>query len=223
MYSVLTVDMQLATTALLAHPALFGLQAALLLAHLILAIPFFSLFCRLLLLHPTNPESPVLWMALHVLLTYLWSLALFRNASKLTTAIALSQWYFNRHEPESPYATSIELVQSAFARARGPQAGTIVLSSLILTLTELSSFTLIRLRNALRKARGTQSLLASFECIAPAIVFLCGVVENISGYAVIWCALTGTGFWSASRRVSGLIRANGMGRTADCRSLLTAS
>lgn len=188
----------------------------LLLTHMILAIPFFSLFCRLLLLHPTNPESPVLWMTLHVIFTYLWSLALFRNASKLTASITLAQWYFSRHEPEPEYATSIELVQAAFSRAKGPQAGTIVVSSLLLTLTEMSSFVLVRARKALRKARGTHSILASFECIAPAVIFLCGVVENISGYAIIWCGITGTGFWPASRRVSSLIRSNGMGRTADC-------
>lgn len=209
---------QLATTALLAHPALFGLQAVLLLAHLVLTIPFFSLFCRLLLLHPTNPNSPVTWMSVHVLLTYLWALALFRNAAKLTASIALSDWYFSRHEPDRPHgATSVDLVRSAFDRARGPQAGTVALSSLILTLTEVSAFALVRMREALRKARGTGSLLASFECVAPAIVFLCGVAENISGYAIIWCGITGVGFWASSRRVTGLIRSNGMGRTADCK------
>lgn len=207
---------QLATTALLAHPALFGLQAALLLAHLVLAIPFFSLFCRLLLLHPTNPQSPVLWMSLHVFFTYLWTLAIVRNASKLTASVALSHWYFSRHEPEPEYATSIELVQAAFARARGPQAGTVVVSSLLLTTTEMTAFVLVRVRKALRQARGTQGLLASFECVAPAVIYLCGVVEHISSYSVIWCGITGSGFWPASRRASGLIRSNGMGRTADC-------
>lgn len=192
------------------------MQIGLLLAHLIVTLPFFSLFLRLLLLHPTNPDSPVLVMAIFTLSIYLWTLSIFRNASKLTTSITLSYWYMNRHEP-SPRHSAADLVRISFDKARGPQSGTVVLASLILTITDILSFVLIRVRRWLNRSNGLlPPSLSFFYIFAPLVIFLNGIVENISSYSLIYAGMTGSSFWESAWRVTDLVRSNGMSRTADC-------
>jgi hypothetical protein len=207
---------QLALSALMAHPALFVIQLGLLLAHLIATLPFFSLFVRLLTCHPTNPDSPALLMAIFTFLFYLWTLSILRNLSKLTSSITLSFWYMNRHEP-NPVHSPTDLVKISFEKARGPQSGTVVLAALILTATDVASFAFLRLKRWLNRSNGLlPPALAFLYALSPLVVFLNGVVENISGYSLIYAGLTGSGFWESAWRVSDLVRGNGMSRTADC-------
>lgn len=202
---------------MIAHPAIFGLQLAVLLGHLVLTIPFFSLFSRLLLLHPTNSTSHTLLLTFHVLFTYLWSISIFRGLLKLTIAKTISHWFFSRHEPEPAYPTSTALVMASFDAARGPQLGTVAFSSLLVTVADLLAFILLRLKRWTRPANGLlPNWAACLYLTAPLVALLASFVENISGYALIYSGIKGESFWHSSKKVIGLVRGNGMLKTADC-------
>lgn len=143
-----------------------------------------------------------------------------RGLLRLTISRTISHWFFSRHEPEPEYATSSALVMAAFDAARGPQLGTVAFASLLTTVADLLAFVLIRLRRWTRPANGLlPTWAACLYLTAPIVALLASFVENISQYALIWSGITGESFWSSTRRVTSLVRGNGMLRTADCKFL----
>lgn len=106
---------------------------------------------------------------------------------------------------------------ASFDAARGPQLGTVAFSSLLVTVADLAAFIMIRLKRWTRPANGLlPNWAACLYLTAPLVALLASFVENISSYALIWSGITGEGFWQSTRRVTGLVRGNGMSKTADC-------
>ncbi|PWN18319.1 hypothetical protein BCV69DRAFT_314839 [Microstroma glucosiphilum] len=119
---------------------------------------------------------------------------------------------------ESPLAhrnpTSANLVRSSFLRATGPSLGTILLSSLLLSLS-----TLLLILSSL--SRLLASLLSSPSIPLPTIfhplahlAYLLSGVGNVLGemseYTLIYSGITGRGFWKSTRRCGRLVARRGV-------------
>lgn len=121
-------------------------------------------------------------------------------------------------DQESPLAhrnpTSANLVRSSFLRATGPSLGTILLSSLLLSLS-----TLLLILSSL--SRLLASLLSSPSIPLPTIfhplahlAYLLSGVGNVLGemseYTLIYSGITGRGFWKSTRRCGRLVARRGV-------------
>jgi hypothetical protein len=140
-------------------------------------------------------------IAVFVTFVALWSLAVVRGLVRLSISGVVAHWFFNRHEPLSPSATDV--AYASVRRAIGPSAGTAVIGGLFLALVDSAAFVLVKLRE--RKI-----LAPLFWILAPLFALFAGYVDALSGFALVYAAVTGEDFTASSRGAINLVRRRGL-------------
>ncbi|KAI9446176.1 plasma-membrane choline transporter-domain-containing protein [Lactarius indigo] len=212
----------LTTRLLTSHPLLLILSPTVLLATLLLSIPFATLIFRLLLVgyKPTPPSSGVEW---HLrgwanwaiggtLSMWLWTWAVSRGLLRVTTTGVIAAWYFANPDASPPPPMDTHRIHASLYRASQPSLGSIALAGLLLTLTRVLLLFTVFLRRvpvylpiALRMYTGPLLFAASY---------LEDAAGSLSKYALVYVGITGEGFWVSARRARALVASaeSGAGR-----------
>ncbi|KAG9079992.1 hypothetical protein FRC06_007207, partial [Ceratobasidium sp. 370] len=239
----------LSSALVLEHPPLLALSLALLVAALVLSIPFLALIFRLMLVgtfvmdggsYTWRVKGWAWWMAVLVTGVLMWSWAVVRGALRVTVAGVVASWYYspiNTVVPTLPEATNT--TRLALLRAQGPSLGSICASALLLTISRSFLFILRAFRSF-----ATPTVLSALPLpIPPAIQstlirWLVAIAEaQVLGAIVSWLSMYGggadvqvlvgvggDGIWSSARRVPNIInvkKARGRGRKSTGHRLLT--
>ncbi|KAF9642536.1 hypothetical protein BDM02DRAFT_2063047 [Thelephora ganbajun] len=217
-----TSSMLTLTTRLLQNnPFLLGLSPLVLLASLIVSIPFLTLTFRLLLIgypiHPRGNPSAwewhvrgwANWLIALVVTVWVWSWCVGRGVLRVTCAAVVGAWYFGDPTLPSPPPTSTHTIHAAIMRATQPSFGSIVLAGLILTGVRLLGFLTIALR--MFPAYLPLPVRPFLQPLVFASAFAVGYLENatssLSTYALAYLGLTGDPFFPSARRAAALTAA----------------
>ncbi|KII88286.1 hypothetical protein PLICRDRAFT_92036 [Plicaturopsis crispa FD-325 SS-3] len=205
--------LNITTNLLLANPFVLLLSPALLLATLLLSIPFVTLIFRLLLIgyFSGGPKEGVEW---HVAgwagwaiagtaAVWLWSWGVARGILRVTCAAVIGAWYFADQDLAPPKPTSTHTIHAALTRATSPSLGTIILSALLLTLLRILMLVVSLLRLA------PAYLPPYLRPLSTALGMVAAYGENVgsalSAYALVYVGLTGDEFFFSARRVRALV------------------
>ncbi|KAJ1307971.1 hypothetical protein OPQ81_002048 [Rhizoctonia solani] len=226
----------LSSSLVLNYPPLLGLSIALLVAALVLSIPFLALIFRLLLVgtfqrkgldYTWKVKEWAWWMAVLVCIVWIWSWAVVRGMMRASVAAVIANWYHSPpNSPPPPLPEATDTTRLAVLRASGPALGSICASALILTLSQASTLFLRTIRRIT-----TPAVLARAPIPLPpeAKTFVIGMLISMGQAEVIgaiigWLArygggadvqvlvgVSGEGFMACARRVPSLIGARKSG------------
>ncbi|KAG8705499.1 hypothetical protein FRC09_002923 [Ceratobasidium sp. 395] len=235
----------LSSALVLEHPPLLALSLALLVAALVLSIPFLALIFRLMLVgtfvmdgdsYTWRVKGWAWWMAVLVAGVLMWSWAVVRGALRVTVAGVVASWYHSGLG--TPIATLPEATNTtrlAALRAQGPSLGSICASALLLTISRSLLFILRAFRSF-----ATPTVLSALPLLIPpavqstAIRWIVAIAEaQVLGAIVSWLGMYGggadvqvlvgvggEGVWACARRVPGVInvkKGRGRGRKSTGR------
>ncbi|CAE6465611.1 hypothetical protein ACGC1H_002556 [Rhizoctonia solani] len=187
----------LSSSLVLDYPPLLGLSVALLVAALVLSIPFLALMFRLLLVgtferngldYTWKVKGWAWWMAVLVCIVWMWSWAVVRGVMRASVAAVVASWYHSPlNTPPPPLPEATDTIRLAVLRASGPALGSICASALILTLSRASTLFLRTLRRIT-----TPAVLARAPIPLPpeAKTFVIGILISF-GQAEVIAALLG--------------------------------
>jgi hypothetical protein len=142
-----TISVVSLATRLLLEPGqlpLLALSPAILLASILVSLPFISLIFHLLLIgyfssSPSGFEWHVKpyagWLVFATIFIWIWSWLIARDVLRMSVAATLGAWYFldRRMDPQ-------EEIQSALFRATSQSLGTNCLSALVMTGIHVGTF-----------------------------------------------------------------------------------
>ncbi|KAI0780499.1 plasma-membrane choline transporter-domain-containing protein [Trametes elegans] len=215
----------LTTRLLMENPFLLALSPAVLLATLLLSIPFITLAFRLLLVGYFTPVSSTRsawhisewahWAIAGTIGVWLWTWGVARGLLRVTCAGVIGAWYFSDPTLPPPPPTSTHTIHAALMRASQPSLGTIVLSALIITAIRALGLLMIGLR-ALPAYLPPYMRVVSVGATM-AVGYLEGVTNSLSTYALVYTGLTGDAFFPSARRARALTGAVEDPRVVDYR------
>ncbi|OCH93823.1 hypothetical protein OBBRIDRAFT_770801 [Obba rivulosa] len=204
----------LTTRLLVANPFLLALSPAVLLATLLVSIPFITLAFRLLLVgyftHPYGNPSGwewhvrgwANWAIAGTIGIWLWTWGVARGLLRVTCAGVIGSWYFGDPMLAPPPPTSTHTIHAALFRAMQPSLGTVVLSALI-----VASLRFLGLLAAGLRALPVY-LPPYMRFLSVAAGFAVGYVENVtstlSTHALVYTGLTGDAFFPSAKRARAL-------------------
>lgn len=223
---------ELSTTVVLNHPPILLLSLGLLLVALIASIPFLSLILRLTLIgyYTSEPGTAAWhisgyagWLAFLATVIWVWSWGVVRGVLKVAVSGVVGDWYFNNLEPEPARPTTYEVTHAAFSRASGPSLGSICVSTLVLTFTQVTIFILRSLRRI-----STPPQLYFLASLHPLelIAGLIAILDSLGSYTLTYIGLTGEKFWVSAKQSRELVSNSGKGsrskgsRAGDCKSCI---
>ena len=132
----------------------------------------------------------------------LWSVMLAFEARLYTIGGVTAQWYFAAPGTSSFKGTTL----SALRNAAGPSFGSLCFGSLVLTAVNVAREIN---RNARRDAGRQGGGIAIVMCLLSSCLdCIYALIEYISKFATIQCAITGAAFCDAARSVSQLLANN---------------
>ncbi|KAH9917426.1 plasma-membrane choline transporter-domain-containing protein [Fomitopsis serialis] len=199
----------LTTRLLIANPFLLALSPAVLLAALLLSIPFITLAFRLLLIGYFTQASSTSgfewhvrgwanWAIVATIGVWLWSWGVARGLLRVSCAATVGAWYYADPALPLPPPTSTHTIHAAITRATQPSLGSIVLSALILAGIRLLGLLTAGLRML------PYYLPPYLRFMSVGASMLVGYMETITGtlskYALIYVGLTGDPFFPSARR-----------------------
>ncbi|CAE7076398.1 unnamed protein product [Rhizoctonia solani] len=220
----------LSSSLVLAYPPLLGLSIALLVAALVLSIPFLALMFRLMLVgtfqrngldYTWKVKGWAWWMAVLVCVVWIWSWAVVRGVMRASVAAVIANWYHsppNAPPPLMPEAT--DTTRLALLRASGPALGSVCASALILTLSRASTlllYSLRRLTTPAMLARAPIPLPPEVKALVIAALVNFGqheIIAAILGWLArygggadvqVLVAISGENVWASARRVPVLV------------------
>ena len=133
----------------------------------------------------------------------LWTVTLAFEARMFTIAGAVAQWYFAVPGTTDYKGTTIGALRHAF----GPSFGSLCFGSLVIAAVSVArEMNRSAGRDARRSAGGGAALLVCL--LSSCLDCLYALVEYISKFATIQCAITGAAFCDAARSVSRLLADN---------------
>ncbi|KAH9843102.1 plasma-membrane choline transporter-domain-containing protein [Rhodofomes roseus] len=206
----------LTTRLLIANPFLLALSPAVLLASLLLSIPFITLAFRLLLIGYFTQASSTSgfewhvrgwanWSIVGALGVWLWSWGVARGLLRASCAATIGAWYYADPSLPPPPPTSTHTIHAAITRATQPSLGSIVLSALILAGIRLLGLLTTGLRML------PYYLPPHLRFMSVGAGMLVAYMETITGtlskYALIYVGLTGDPFFPSARRSRALTAA----------------
>ncbi|CAE6427325.1 unnamed protein product [Rhizoctonia solani] len=220
----------LSSTLVLNYPPLLGLSVALLVASLVLSIPFLALMFRLLLVgtfeqkgldYTWKVKGWAWWMAVLVCVVWMWSWAVVRGIMRASVAAVIANWYHSPPNiPPPPLPEATDTTRLAVLRASGPALGSICASALILTISRASTLflrTVRRVTTPAMLARAPIPLPPEAKTIVIGMLVSFGQAEII-GAVLGWLArygggsdvqvlvgVSGDGVWGCARRVPALV------------------
>ncbi|KAI0636552.1 plasma-membrane choline transporter-domain-containing protein [Trametes polyzona] len=205
----------LTTRLLMENPFLLALSPAVLLATLLLSLPFMTLAFRLLLVGMYTPVSPTRsawhvsewahWAIAGTIGVWLWTWGVARGLLRVSCAGVIGSWYFSDPDLPPPPPTSTHTIHAAITRATQPSLGTIVLSALIITGIRLLGLITLGLR-ALPAYLPPYMRVVSVGA-GMAVGYLEAVTSSLSTYALVYTGLTGDAFFPSARRARALTSA----------------
>ncbi|KAI0373081.1 hypothetical protein BV20DRAFT_1014481 [Pilatotrama ljubarskyi] len=205
----------LTTRLLKENPFLLALSPAVLLAMLLLSIPFITLTFRLLLVGYFEPISSTRsawhvrewahWAIAGTIGVWLWTWGVARGLIRVACAGVIGAWYFADPALPPPPPTSTHTIHAALTRATQPSLGTIVLSALIVTAIRVLGLVTIGLR-ALPAYLPPYMRVVSVGA-SMAVGYLEAVTSSLSTYALVYTGLTGDAFFPSARRARALTSA----------------
>ncbi|KAG1672799.1 hypothetical protein FOA52_002787 [Chlamydomonas sp. UWO 241] len=141
--------------------------------------------------------APVMTLAMA---TLLWTSFIASQVRTFTVAATIAQWYFAPvvDPMKGPGARSGSRVGSALGAALGPAFGSLCFGALILTAVSM-------LRSALEELKKKASDNIFFYCLFVLVQYLFTIVEMVTKFATVRCAITGEAFWAATRGVATLL------------------
>lgn len=146
-----------------------------------------------------QPDSWVAPYVTLVLLVALWTQMIAAEMRTFVVGGAIGRWYFAPVGTRSFAGTTREFVSHAF----GASFGSLAFGGLVLTGVQILRNLNERLR---RESRGAMAILA---CIVTAIMdCVAELVETVTKFATIQCALTGEALCDAGREVTRLLKDN---------------
>ncbi|KAL1947681.1 hypothetical protein VTO73DRAFT_13405 [Trametes versicolor] len=198
----------LTTRLLMENPFLLALSPAVLLAMLLLSIPFITLAFRLLLVGVYTPVSPTRsawhvsewahWAIAATIGVWLWTWGVARGLLRVSCAGVIGAWYFADPVLPPPPPTSTHTIHAALTRATQPSLGTIVLSALIVTGIRLLGLITLGLR-ALPAYLPPYMRFVSIGA-GMAVAYLEAATSSLSTYGLVYAGLTGDAFFPSARR-----------------------
>ncbi|OSD08429.1 hypothetical protein PYCCODRAFT_1429497 [Trametes coccinea BRFM310] len=204
--------LDLTTRRLMENPFLLALSPAVLLAALLLSIPFMTLTFRLLLVGRFTPLSPTRsawhvsewahWAIAGTIAVWLWTWGVARGLLRVTCAGVIGAWYFADPALPPPPPTSTHTIHAALTRATQPSLGTIVLSALIVTAIRILGLITLGLR-ALPAYLPPYMRVVSVGA-GMAVGYLEAATSSLSTYALVYTGLTGDAFFPSARRAKAL-------------------
>ncbi|KAG8930866.1 hypothetical protein FRC02_003559 [Tulasnella sp. 418] len=204
---------ELSTTVVLDHPPILLLSLGLLLVAFIASIPFLSLILRLTLIgYYSSDKSYHIagyagWLALLATIIWIWSWGIVRGVLKVSVSGVVGSWYFRNTESEFS-RPAIEITERAFTRASGPSLGSICVSTLVLTFTQVSIFIL---RSLQRISTPPQLMFLSSLHPLGVLAGLIAVLETLGSYTLTYIGLTGDKFWESAKQSRALASSGGRG------------
>ncbi|TBU35556.1 plasma-membrane choline transporter-domain-containing protein [Dichomitus squalens] len=205
----------LTTRLLMENPFLLALSPAVLLAMLLLSIPFITLAFRLLLVgYWSTSKSPrsvwhvaewAHWAIAATIGVWLWSWGVARGLLRVTCAGTIGAWYFADPALPPPPPTSTHTIHAALMRSSQPSLGTVVLSALIVTAIRVMGLLTVALR-ALPAYLPPYMRIVSVGA-GMVVGYLEGATNSLSTYALIYTGLTGDAFFPSARRARALVGA----------------
>ncbi|CCM02140.1 uncharacterized protein FIBRA_04217 [Fibroporia radiculosa] len=207
----------LTTRLLIANPFLLALSPAVLLATLIVSIPFVTLAFRLLLIgyfsHPFGNTSGwewhvrgwANWAIAGTIGVWLWSWGVARGSLRVTCAGVIGAWYFADPTLPLPPPTSTHTIHAAITRATQPSLGSIVLSALIIAGLRFLGLLTTGLRALPYYLPPYLRLLTVGAGMA--VGYLENATSSLSKYALVYTGLTGDPFFPSARRARALTAA----------------
>ncbi|EKM55115.1 uncharacterized protein PHACADRAFT_183954 [Phanerochaete carnosa HHB-10118-sp] len=204
----------LTTRLLMANPFLLALSPAVLLAELLVSLPFVTLAFRLLLVgYASSPLGKMTGWEWHVhawanwaiagtVCVWLWTWGVGRGLLRVTCAGVIGSWYFANPELPPPPPTSTHTIHAALFRATQPSLGSICLSALILAGVRLLALTCMGLR--VLPAYLPPYLRFVSVGAAMLVSYLENVTSTLSTYALVYTGLTGDSFFPGARRACAL-------------------
>ncbi|GAA5987173.1 hypothetical protein JCM5350_003871 [Sporobolomyces pararoseus] len=226
---------ELACQTIMHHPPLILLSLILSFVSTLVSFPFLALITSLLSLSPTHPKLAA-YGSSFTLFTYVWTLAMLRGIGKATTAGVVGSWYFEGQrdmeedeevregEEDLIGPSTVQITQAAFARAKGPSLGSILLSSLLTTLFQTLSSILRSTSRLLRNSSLKTSYFSPLTYLIPICDFLSGWTSWFNGYTVVYVGLTGKPAGESAKEVAQVLfsnRASNIRDTTLLRLLLT--
>ncbi|CAE6448051.1 unnamed protein product [Rhizoctonia solani] len=228
----------LSSSLVLDYPPLLGLSVALLVAALVLSIPFLALIFRLLLVGTFERKGLdftwkvkgwAWWMAVLVCIVWIWSWAVVRGIMRASVAAVVANWYHSPPDsPPLPLPEATNTTRLALLRASGPALGSICASALILTLSRASTLFLRTLRRITTPAvlsRAPIPLPPEAKAVVIGMLVGFGQAEIIAGI-LGWLArygggadvqvlvgVSGENVWGCARRVPALVGVRKLGST----------
>ncbi|KAH9931710.1 plasma-membrane choline transporter-domain-containing protein [Epithele typhae] len=199
--------LNLTTRLLMENPFLLALSPTVLLAMLLLSIPFITLAFRLLLVGFTTSDGPrsawhvrewAHWAIAGTIGVCLWTWGVGIGLLRVTCAGVIGAWYFSDPSlPPTPPA-STHTIHAALMRSSQPSIGTIVLSALIVTSIRIMGLLILALR-------ALPAYLPPYMRIVTvgagmAVSYLESANSSLSTYALIYTGLTGDAFFPSARR-----------------------
>ncbi|CAE6416172.1 unnamed protein product [Rhizoctonia solani] len=228
----------LSSSLILNYPPLLGLSVALLVAALVLSVPFLALIFRLLLVGSFERKGLdftwkvkgwAWWMAVLVCAVWMWSWAVVRGVLRASVAAVVASWYYSPPVAAPlPLPEATDITRLAVLRASGPALGSICASALVLTLSRVSSIflrTVRRITTPAMLARAPIPLPPEAKAIVISMIVGFGQAEVIA--AILgWLArfgngedvqvlvgVSGDGVWGCARRVPRLVGVRALGST----------
>ncbi|KAI0333631.1 hypothetical protein GY45DRAFT_1389035 [Cubamyces sp. BRFM 1775] len=202
----------LTTRLLMENPFLLALSPAVLLAMLLLSIPFITLAFRLLLVGRFMPLTSTRsawhvsewahWAIAGTIGVWLWTWGVARGLLRVACAGVIGAWYFADPVLPPPPPTSTHTIHAALTRATQPSLGTIVLSALIVTAIRVMGLITIGLR-ALPAYLPPYMRIVSVGA-GMAVGYLEAATGSLSTYALVYTGLTGDAFFPSARRARAL-------------------
>ncbi|KIY46304.1 hypothetical protein FISHEDRAFT_75739 [Fistulina hepatica ATCC 64428] len=229
--SMRTVDtLTLSTNLLMDNPLLLALSPVVLLATLLISIPFVTLIFRLLLVGSFTADgsswkysiSPGARYALvGAIGTWLWTWAVARGILRVTCAGVIGAWYFDALSDPPPHTN---ILHGALYRGTHTSLGSVCLAGFLLSLLRLLAL-IVGVLVWLARALTTSTFLAPLvshpiagpvmsRTLVPLLSWLIGrlqsVGDGISQYALVYAGMTGQDFWNAARRSGVLTQMNAL-------------
>ncbi|TFK46709.1 hypothetical protein OE88DRAFT_1811777 [Heliocybe sulcata] len=208
----------LATRLLMANPFLLALSPAILLATLLVSIPFVTLIFRLLMYGyfskaGTGWEYHVQawagWAIAGSVGVWMWCWAVGKGVLRVTTAGVIGAWYFADQTAPLPPPMDTHTIHAALFRATQPSLGTICLASFLLTITRF----LLLLASFLRSLPTVLPLQIQLRPMLVGGAWVAGYLEGkasrLSTYALAYTGLTGAPFWRSAERAGEVTKIGG--------------
>lgn len=206
--------LKLTTDLIFIHnPLLLALSPAILLAMLVVSIPFVTLIFRLLLVGyrqqtkggvEWHVQAWADWAIVATVVVWLWTWGVVRGVLRVTCAGVIGSWYYADGSLPPPLPLDTHIIHSAFHRSTNPSLGTSALSALIVTsLRSLAMFcSFLRLL----------PVYVPFQPVASISGYLLGYFESWAAGpglgggqgALVYAGLSGDGFWYSRDRIAGL-------------------